>query len=95
MDNYHKLMREEERFKKAKMNKDFTGMEKHGFECNNLKGILLRQMTTGIYKEPNHRYIALKQDQFQIAQELQRITGNQIDLPHKNEMMITFKFLYQ
>ena len=68
-------------------------MEKHGFETNNLKGILLRQMTTGIYKEPNARYIAKKQDQLQVAQELQRLTGKHVELPHKDEIMATFKFL--
>jgi len=54
-------MLEEERLVKSKRDKDYTGMEKHGFETNNLKGILLRQMTTGIYKEPNPRYQAAKQ----------------------------------
>lgn len=62
IDNYCKLMLEEDRLIKAKQKKDYAAMERHGFETNNLKGILLRQMTTGIYKEPNPQYCARKQE---------------------------------
>ena len=83
-------MIDQDKLMKARQKKDFAAIEKHGFETNNMKGILLRQMTTGIYKEPNPRYMGKKQEQLQVAQELQRLTGKQVDLPYKDEITLSF-----
>ena len=63
------------------------------FEMQNLKGILARQITTGLYKEPTSNYLKKVQQQKQLAQELQKLTGKTIPLETDNEINLIFNDL--
>ncbi len=60
-----------------KYNKEVIKAEKD--ECNanviNLKGIVIRQITTGIWIEPKPAYVAKVKERISIEAELSRLTG--------------------
>ena len=55
--NYKSLKEEEDLLSRAKMIKDSSAMAHHSNNITNLKGILIRQITTGIWKEPKESYL--------------------------------------
>ena len=59
----------------------------------NFKGILVRQIMTGIYKEPSPAYLAKLNEQKAIAADLQRFTGQTVNVGNDNEIVLTFSNL--
>ena len=64
-------------------------------ECNtnviNLKGILIRQITTGIWIEPKPAYVGKVKERISLEAELCRLTGKQL-VKRKNDELIELNF---
>ena len=70
-------------------------MNYHVSQINNLKGVLIRQITTKIFKEPHQSYLTKLQEKRDIEGQLLRLTGDskyhsKIDL---NKIDLTFSSL--
>ena len=51
------------------------------FEINNYKGLLIRQLTTGIYTEPREAYLTKLKEKEAIEAEYARITSSKVSRP--------------
>ena len=51
------------------------------FEINNYKGLLIRQLTTGIYQEPKEAYLSKLKEKEAIEAEYLRVTGSRVSRP--------------
>ena len=62
-------------------------------QVTNLKGILIRQLTTHIYKEPSTGYLHKLQEFKSIAAELSKLTGEHYASGAEDEINVTFSTL--
>ena len=76
--------------------KNITQMEFHLAQINKDRGILLRQLTTDIWKEPNPKYVAKCQEKMDLEGRLYRITQDPryISKIDENKIDLTFNGLY-
>ena len=57
-----------------------------------LKGILIRQMTTGIYKEATKGFVHKVNERANVRQELSRITGENFTESFEDKMAASITF---
>ena len=71
-----------------------TLKEQYNFQMQNFRGILIRQIMTGIYKEPSSHYLTKLNEQKRVAAELQKLTGKSYPSGAENEIVLTQKDLW-
>ena len=65
----------------------------HESQIHNYKGMLIRQLMTGIFQEPKETYLEKLKEKDQLEAEYARITGKQIRRQDKMVYDITIKSL--
>ena len=104
MENYHKLRREENGLQRTKELKSTLRAGSGEFEaCKEkiaayknssdvMKGILIRQLTTKIYKEATTHYITKLNERENVRNELSRLTGERFHVTLDEEMALNLNF---
>ena len=93
VDNFIKLKEQEKALMEVRRDKGRNDQKAHHeSQIVNLKSILIRQLTTGIFREPKPQYLKKLTDKRVIENELARTTGSAIRDPDQGKLIIDITF---
>ena len=105
LNNFRKMQKESDRYKELQLklmepgvNKAKVTAEKEeiNLSVNVLKGILARQLTTGIWKEPTTKYVNKLQERKALEKEINIATGQVFPKRDDEDIYeMSFKGLYR